>query len=376
MAIVRTKVKIGELVEALSSINMGQDTSTLGSTLKVETPFGFQAIESVHKTQLNPEWELETENGKKTIVADKHRVETKEGWFDNANNRNWSFVEYLKPGDEIYTKDGWEKLAKCEFNNKYSAMYDLQVADCHSYYADDIHGHNTIWLVNLGFKFLLGGYNVVHYSMEMGEERLGLRYDGIASGVNIKALEQMQSIDDVKNAYKKVKMMTKTHLKMKEFPTGAATVYDIEAHLDELELYHEFKPDVIIVDYGDIMRSTKNTKSTYEEQGWIFRELRALAQKKDAVVLTATQSRRDALSDDGGTKDIIGMDQVADSMEKNRILDILFSVQQSRTEKSEGKINLWIAKNRNGESNKKMEFLVDYRVMKVSEIQVGGVKNI
>jgi hypothetical protein len=67
------------------------------------------------------------------------------------------------------------------------------------------------------------------------------------------------------------------------------------------------------------------------------------------------------------------MDQVADSMDKNRILDILFSVQQSREEKSEGKINLWIAKNRNGESNKKMNFLVDYRVMKVSEIKVGGV---
>jgi len=370
MAIIQARVKIGDLVEALGSINMGQDTSTLGSTLKVETPFGFKNIESVHKTQLNPEWELETENGKKTIVADKHRVETRNGWFDKANNRNWSFVECLKPGDEIYTKDGWEKLTKCEFNNKYSAMYDLQVADCHSYYADDIHGHNTIWLVNLGFKFLLGGYNVVHYSMEMGEERLGLRYDGIASGVNIKALEQMQNIDDVKNAYKKVKMMTKTHLKMKEFPTGGATVYDIEAHLDELELYHEFKPDVIIVDYGDIMRSTKNTKNTYEEQGWIFRELRALGQKRNAVVLTATQSRRDALSEDGGTKDIIGMDQVADSMEKNRILDILFSVQQSREEKSEGKINLWIAKNRNGESNKKMEFLVDYRIMKVSEIKV------
>lgn len=376
MAIIQAKIKIGDLVEALGAIEMGQDVSTLGSTLKVDTPFGFKNIESVHKTQLNPEWEIETEHGKKTIVADKHRVETKEGWFDNANGRNWSFVENLKPGDEIYTKYGWEKLTKCEFNNKYSAMYDLQVADCHSYYADDIHGHNTIWLVNLGFKFLTRGYNVVHYSMEMGEERLGLRYDGIASGVNIKALEQMQSINDVKDAYKKVKMMTKTHLKLKEFPTGAASVYDVEAHLDELELYHEFKPDVIIVDYGDIMKSTKNTKSTYEEQGWIFRELRALAIKKNAVVVTATQSRRDALSDDGGTKDIIGMDQVADSMEKNRILDILFSVQQSREEKSEGKINLWIAKNRNGESNKKMEFLVDYRIMKVSEIQVGGVKSV
>lgn len=228
----------------------------------------------------------------------------------------------------------------------------------------------TIWLVNLGFKFLTGGHNVVHYSMEMSEERLGLRYDGVASGVTVNSLGRLEGLDDVKAAYKKLRMLTKTNLRMKEFPTGSASVYDIEAHIDELELYYDFKPDVVIVDYGDIMKSTRNTKSTYEEQGWIFRELRALAIKKNIVIVTATQSRRDALKEDGGTKDIVGMDQVADSMEKNRILDLLFSVQQTREEKDEGKINLWIAKNRNGESNKKMEFLINYRVMKITEIQV------
>jgi hypothetical protein len=356
----------------LGAINEGDDVSTLGSTLKVNTPFGYKNIESVHKTQLNPEWEIETKNGKKTTVADKHRLETLEGWFDEANNRNWTFAEELKPGDKVFTKDGWEEIERCEFNGKHSAMYDLQVADCHSYYMDDYHGHNTIWLVNLGFNIFRQGYNTVHYSMEMGEERLGLRYDGIASGITINSLMRMEGIEDVKKAYEKMKKVTKTHLKMKEFPTGAASVYDLEAHLDELELYHEFKPDAVIVDYGDIMKSTRNTKSTYEEQGWIFRELRALAIKRDVAVITATQSRRDALHDDGGTKDIIGMDQVADSMEKNRILDLLFSVQQSREEKDEGKINLWIAKNRNGESNKRLEFLINYRIMKVSEIQVAS----
>jgi len=233
----------------------------------------------------------------------------------------------------------------------------------------------TIFLVNLGFKFLVGGYNVAHYSLEMGEERLGLRYDGVASGQTINSLMRLEGIDDVKKAYKMLKMMTKTHLKMKEFPTGAASTYDIEAHLDELALYEDFTPDVIVVDYGDIMKSTRNTKNTYEEQGWIFRELRALAIKRDCVVLTATQSRRDALKEDGGTKDIIGMDQVADSMEKNRILDLLLSVQQSREERDEGRVGLWVAKNRNGAANLKIDFLINYRNMKLSEPQVstGGV---
>lgn len=226
----------------------------------------------------------------------------------------------------------------------------------------------TIWLVNLGFNFLKNGYNVIHYSLEMSEERLGLRYDGVASSIAIKELTS--SIDEVKAKYKSLKRITKSKLKLKEFPTSMASIMDIEAHMDHLKLQEGFEADVIIVDYGDIMRSTRQTKNLYEEQGWIFRELRGLAVKKDVCILTATQSNRGALKEDGGTSDIIGMDKTADSMEKNRILDGLFSVVQSRQEKDDGKINLWVAKNRNGEANKMLEFLINYRTMKISEISV------
>lgn len=362
-----SRVKIGDLVESLGAINEGDDVS-VDSTLKVNSPFGYRGIESVHKTQLNPEWEVETESGKKTIVADKHRLETRNGWFDESNNRYWTFAEELKSGDEIYTKDGWEKVVKCEFNGKHSAMYDLQVADTHSYYADDIHGHNTIWLVNLGFNFLKHGYNVVHYTLEMSEERLGLRYDGVAS--NIALRELTSNIDEVKAKYKTLKKITKSHLKLKEFPTSLASIYDIEAHLEHLKLQENFIPDALIVDYGDIMKSTRTTKNLYEEQGWIFRELRGLAVKQNVAVVTATQSNRGALKEDGGTSDLIGMDKTADSMEKNRILDVLFSVTQSVQDKNDGRLNLWVAKNRNGEANKMLEFLINYRNMKISEINL------
>lgn len=368
MSKVKARIKIGELVEALGAVNEGDDVS-INSTLKVNSPFGYKTIESVHKTQLNPEWEIETESGKKTIVADKHRLETRNGWFDGANDRHWTFAKDLKIGNEIYTKGGWEKVVRCEFNGKHSAMYDLQVKDTHSYYADDIHGHNTIWLVNIGFNLLKHGYNVVHYSMEMSEERLGLRYDAVATKIATKELTS--SIDEVKAKYDTLKKITQSRLKLKEFPTSMASIYDIEAHLEHLKLQENFKPDAIIVDYGDIMRSTRQTKNLYEEQGWIFRELRGLAVKQEVAGITATQSNRGALKEDGGTSEMIGMDKTADSMEKNRILDVLFSVTQSRQEKDDGKINLWVAKNRNGEANRILEFLINYRNMSISEKSPG-----
>lgn len=228
----------------------------------------------------------------------------------------------------------------------------------------------SIFLPNVGFKALANGYNVVHYSLEMSEDRVGLRYDAIASGIHTKKL--FENTDEIKKKYETIKKLTKSHLKIKEFPTSMASVLDVEAHLDELKMYDDFETDIIIIDYGDIMRSTRhNTKNPYEEQGWIFRELRGLAVKRNIVVITATQSTRDSMSSDGGTKDIIGMDQTADSMEKNRILDVLFSITQSRQEKDDGKINLWVAKNRNGKSNQNLEFLVNYMNFKIKEITLG-----
>lgn len=228
----------------------------------------------------------------------------------------------------------------------------------------------SIFLPNIGIKALANGYNVVHYSLEMSEDRVGLRYDAIASGIHTKKLSE--HTDEIKKKYETIKKLTKSHLKIKEFPTSMASVYDIEAHLDELKMYDNFEPDIIVIDYGDIMRSTRHgTKNAYEEQGWIFRELRGLAVKRNIVIVTATQSTRDSLNSDGGTKDIIGMDQTADSMEKNRILDVLFSITQSRAEKDDGKINLWVAKNRNGKSNQNLEFLINYMNFKIKEITLG-----
>lgn len=229
----------------------------------------------------------------------------------------------------------------------------------------------SIFLPNVGFKALANGMNVVHYSLEMSEDRVGVRYDAIASGIATKKLAE--HTDEIKKKYETIKKLTKSHLKIKEFPTSMASIYDIEAHLDELKMYDNFEPDIIIIDYGDIMRSTRgNTKNAYEEQGWIFRELRGLAVKRNIVVITATQSTRDSLSSDGGTKDIIGMDQTADSMEKNRILDVLFSITQSRADKDDGKISLWVAKNRNGKSNQNLEFLINYMNFKIKEITLGS----
>ena len=228
----------------------------------------------------------------------------------------------------------------------------------------------SIFLPNFGIKALLNGLNVVHYTLEMSEERLGMRYDAIATGMVMKELDAHP--DEIKRKYDTIKKITKSKLKIKEFPTGMASVLDLESHLENLKLHEDFIPDVIIVDYGDIMRSSHKAANLYEEQGWVFRELRGLAVKKDAVLITATQANRDSLSNDGATKEIIGMQNTADSMEKNRIIDVLFTITQTKSEKDNGQINLYAAKNRNGESNVYAQFNINYSNMQIKEALLGN----
>ena len=368
---IKARVKIGELIEALGCNNPGQE-NIAPETLKINTPLGYKKVEAIRKTQLNPEWEVEAVSGLKTIVADKHKFETKDGpLFDK--DRKWQFVDSLKTNDFVFTENGWDQIKICKYNGKNSYMYDFQVSETNSYYADKFHGHNSIFLPNFGIKSLLGGLNVVHYTLEMSEERLGMRYDAITSGLIMKELNGHP--DEIKKKYDTIQKITKARLKMKEFPTGMASVMDIEAHLENLKLHEDFVPDVLIVDYGDIMRSSHKAANLYEEQGWIFREMRGLAVKKNVIVITATQSNRDSLGADGATKEIIGMNNTADSMEKNRIIDALFTITQTRSEKDSGQINLYAAKNRNGESNVYCQFNINYGNMKITEALLGSNQN-
>ena len=78
----------------------------------------------------------------------------------------------------------------------------------------------SIFLPNFGIKAMFNGMNVVHYSLEMSEERLGMRYDAIATGMVMKELTGHP--DEIKKKYDTIKKVTKSRLKMKEFPTGMA----------------------------------------------------------------------------------------------------------------------------------------------------------
>ena len=92
---------------------------------------------------------------------------------------------------------------------------------------------------------------------------MGLRYDTIFSGVptaNIKFYKE--------EVEKKIKKL-KGSLLIKYFPTKSIGVQGIEAHLKQVEI-QGIIPDLVIVDYADILRGVGNERRFVLENVYDF----------------------------------------------------------------------------------------------------------
>lgn len=89
---------------------------------------------------------------------------------------------------------------------------------------------------------------------------------------------------------------TKKSIKLDTYANGTLTLSRMNSQLDKWDR-KGFKPEFIIVDYVDIMASEKGTEFRHQEnEKW--KGLRRMAQERDALVLTVTQTDADSYEHD------------------------------------------------------------------------------
>ena len=216
-------------------------------------------------------------------------------------------------------------------------LCDLQVSIAHSYMTNDILSHNSHFLTMIGANALQDGRNVLHYTFELSETSVGTRYD--SNLCDIDSNEVMDRKEDIKSSYDKMKL---GRLFIKEYPTNSASIFTLRAHIERLDL-KGFKPDIIIIDYADIMRSTRQYDSLRHELKLVYEELRALAMELGVPVWTASQSNKE-----GANSDVIDVTNMSEAYGKAMICDGIVTISRKAHEKSTGWGRLFVAKNRAG----------------------------
>jgi len=179
------------------------------------------------------------------------------------------------------------------------------------------------------------GYNVLYYTLELSETYVARRID--ANLLNI-------PVDQITKHRAEVESIVNElpgKIKVKEFPSGKTTLDNIEQHIEQLKTQYEFMPDIIIIDYIDLLKNSARDRLEGTED--IYTSIRGLARELGLPIVTPSQANRT-----GAKSDIIEGDNIAGSYSKLMIGDIVVSLARNRKDKLEGTGRWHIMKNRLG----------------------------
>tara|TARA_R100000808_G_C2133079_1_gene141901 strand:+ start:235 stop:1620 length:1386 start_codon:yes stop_codon:yes gene_type:complete len=191
-------------------------------------------------------------------------------------------------------------------------------------------------LVHLGTQAIIEGKSVIHYTLELQDTVVARRYDSCLTGVKLGNLNACKEeiLEKVKNI--------EGGLTVKEYPTKTASTRTIVNHLEKLRM-HGRDIDMIIVDYGDLLRPTERRKEKRNELESIYEELRGMAQEFECPIWTASQTNRSGLN-----AEVITMESISEAFSKCFVADLIFSISRTVQDKNTNSGRIFIAKNRNG----------------------------
>lgn len=237
------------------------------------------------------------------------------------------------------------------------------------------------WLVNVGRRAAQRGQKVLHVTLEMSADSCALRYmqclfamysgqaepyrvdfekdeKGKLIGLDRKKIRKYLSTKDPEiqtKLNKKLNSVPLGEIKIKQFPSGTLTVGELYSYLKNIENIEGFIPDLIIIDYPDLMYLNQDRLRT--DLGRIFVELRGLAVRMNAALATATQSNREGVG-----KKLITSKNVSEDFSKIMTADTIITYNQTDAEEGLNLARLYVEKSRMTEARQKYIVSQNYSI--------------
>lgn len=231
-------------------------------------------------------------------------------------------------------------------------------------------GGKSITLANLGLNFVLQGFNVLYLSLELSESLIARRFDTIITGVpsvmwQDKHKEIAADLQGLSGAVGK--------LVIKYMPTGT-NASSIRGYLKEFELKHGYIPDLLIIDYLDLMGANEKVSADNisEKDKRATEQLRDIGNYYNMFIASASQQNRQALE-----ADQLHQGHIAGGLTKINTVDVCASIILDSAMKAKGVIGFEFLKTRNSDGvgkriyldwdNTKLRIMNPKRDMKVDE---------
>jgi replicative DNA helicase len=183
------------------------------------------------------------------------------------------------------------------------------------------------------------------------------RYDSVISGIPI------NEVYSYKNKIHEFVQEIDGKLIVKEYPTKSATTLQIKNHLDKL-IRRGIEPDLVLVDYGDLLRPIKSHREKRTELETIYEELRGIAQIYELPLWTASQTNRSGLN-----AEVITMEAISEAFNKCFVADFICTISRTVEDKNNNEGRMFIAKNRSGPDGMVFPMFIDTRSVTLKVLQ-------
>lgn len=237
-------------------------------------------------------------------------------------------------------------------------------------YAGEQNIGKSIYLANDAASFVKMGFNTVVITAEMAAHKFIKRI-----GSNLLSVDINDYAEKAKN-HEYIKRRLETvgdgftppgQLFVKQMPTSQATVLDIDAYITQLEEEQQIKIGAVVIDYINILANYRNPNSenTYLKIKQIAEDLRAMGQRHDWLIVTATQITRS-----GYNSSDITMSDIAESAGLSHTADVMLGIIQDDLMRASDEYWLKILKMRDGEGKgTKCKLNINWSYMRLTETE-------
>ena len=228
-------------------------------------------------------------------------------------------------------------------------------------------GGKSLFLANLGVNWAQQGLNVLYLTFELSEGLVAMRLDSMMTGIGTR--EIFKNLDEVEL---KVRVMGKKsgNLQVKYMPSGK-NCNDIRAYLKEYQVKKGCKPDVILIDYLDLMMplSVKVSPSDlFVKDKYVSEEIRNLAMETQCITVTASQLNRSAVEE-------IEFDHshISGGLSKIMTADNVIGIFTSRAMKERGRYQIQFMKTRSSSGvGQKVDLEFNIDTLRISDLGEDG----
>ena len=175
--------------------------------------------------------------------------------------------------------------------------YDLEISSTHNFVTNDIIVHNSRSLFNIGCNAAKAGKMVMYCTIEMDAQILQYMWESREAKIPLTEIMRTELVGYNRRKYMAFLQHQKKvqhPLYLIDIPQGCTTGI-IESEVLAFEKLHGQVPDLVLIDYANLIRPMSKFKDRAEMYDHVFRELKEGSRAHKTIYYTAAQMNRESL---------------------------------------------------------------------------------